>query len=81
VGNWKCGLMKIKFSRHARRQMKWRKITEKEVKMAINNPDKLEDTIKGRKNAFKTIQDRLLKITYKLENSDLVVITTIVKGD
>ncbi len=34
--------------------MKWRKITEKEVKSAIDNPDMSEDTIKGRKNAFKT---------------------------
>ena len=73
--------MKIKFSRHARRQMKWRKITEKEVKMAINNPDKLEDSIKGRKNAFKTAEGRLLKITYKPEDGDVIVITTIAKGE
>jgi len=56
--------MKIRFSRHARRQMKWRKIGEKQVREAINNPDKLEDTIKGRKNAFKTVEGRSLKITY-----------------
>ena len=73
--------MKIKFSRHAKRQMKWRKITEKEVKMAINNPDKLEDSIKERKSAFKAIKDRLLKITYKPEDGDVIVITTIVKGE
>jgi len=29
--------MRIKFSRHARRQMKWRKITEDEIKTAIKN--------------------------------------------
>jgi hypothetical protein len=39
--------MKITFSRHARRQMKWRKITEREVKEVMNHPEKLEDTIKG----------------------------------
>lgn len=73
--------MKIKFSRHARRQMKWRKIDEEEVKEAINKPDKLEDTIKGRRNAIKTMKGRLLKITYKADNEEILVITTIVKGE
>lgn len=73
--------MKIIFSRHAKRQMKWRKITEKEVKSAIDNPDMSVDTIKGRKNAFKTIEGRYLKITYKAEDGELTVITAMVKGE
>ncbi|MDH7514076.1 MAG: DUF4258 domain-containing protein [Clostridiales bacterium] len=74
--------MKIKFSRHARRQMKWRKIEENEVKEAISNPEKLEDTIKGRKNAFKMVEDRLLKVTYISEGRDeITVITAIIKGE
>jgi hypothetical protein len=73
--------MKIIFSRHAKRQMKWRKITEKEVKSAIGNPDMLVDTIKGRKNAFKIIKGRHLKITYKPEDGILTVITAMVKGE
>ena len=73
--------MKINLSRHAKRQMKWRKIAEEEVKEAINNPDKLEDTIRDRKNAFKTIKSRLLKITYKLEDDEITIITTIAKGE
>ena len=73
--------MKIKFSRHAKRQMKWRKINENELRVAITNPDKLKDTIKGRKNAFKSIGGRLLKITYKTENDNLLIITAISKGE
>ena len=73
--------MKIIFSRHAKRQMKWRKIIEEEVKSAINEPDMLEDTIKGRKNATKIIGDRHLKITYKPEDGILTVITAMVKGE
>jgi hypothetical protein len=72
--------MKIKFSRHAGRQMKWRKITEKQVRDAINNPDKLEDTVKERKNAFKTIEGRLLKITYK-PDGHVTINTAITKGE
>ena len=73
--------MKISFSRHARRQMKWRKISENEVKSAINKPDRLADTIKGRKNAFKIVGGRPLKITYKPEGRTLTVITALVKGE
>lgn len=73
--------MEITFSRHAKRQMKWRKITENEVKSAINDPDMLVKTIKGRKNAFKIIGGRYLKITYKLEDGILTVITAMVKGE
>jgi hypothetical protein len=73
--------MKIIFSRHARRQMKWRKITEKEVKSAIGDPDMLVDTIKGRKNAFIIIGSRHLKITYKAEDGTITVITAMVKGE
>jgi len=74
--------MKIKFSRYARRRMKWRKIEENEVREAIINPEKLEDTIKGRKNAFKKVEGRSLKVTYLPEGRDeITVITTIVKGE
>ena len=72
--------MKVFFSRHARRQMKWRKITENEVRSAINNPDSLVNTAKERKNAFKIIDGRPLKVTYKAENETITVVTAIEKG-
>jgi hypothetical protein len=73
--------MEIRFCRHARRQMKWRKITEEEVRTAVINPDRLEDTRKGRKNALKTTQGRLLKITYKPEGDAVTVITAMARGE
>ncbi|MGA2468544.1 MAG: hypothetical protein ABSH06_29910 [Thermodesulfobacteriota bacterium] len=48
---------------------------------ASRNPDKTEDTVKGRKNAFKMVGGRLLKITYRLGIEELTVITTIGKGE
>ena len=72
---------KIKFSRHAKRQIKWRKISEKEVQDTVKNPDLLEASIKDRKNAFKLIEGRMLKITYKDENGGIIIITAMVKGD
>ncbi|MDL1975172.1 MAG: DUF4258 domain-containing protein [Deltaproteobacteria bacterium] len=73
--------MKITFSRHAKRQMKWRKITEKEVKSVIADPDILVDTIKGRKNAYGIVGKRQIKITYKLESEAATIITAVVKGE
>lgn len=74
-------LDKMIISRHARKQIKWRRITEEEVGGVISNPDRLEDAIKGRKNAFKLIGQRLLKITYTVENDGIIVITAMVKKE
>ena len=70
----------MKFSRHARRQMKWRKISEDDVRDVVNNPDYFEYSVQNRINAFKMIQGRLLKITYKAEENEIIVITAIAKG-
>jgi len=61
--------------------MKWRKISEAEVKSAIAHPDMLQDTIKERKNAFKTLGGRLVKVTYYQEGNDIVVVTAVIKGE
>ncbi|MEA3361504.1 MAG: hypothetical protein U9R17_19145 [Thermodesulfobacteriota bacterium] len=54
---------------------------ERSEKSAIGDPDMLEETIKGRKNAFKIIGGRHLKIRYKPEDVILTVITAMVKGE
>ena len=61
--------------------MKWRKISEDEVRSAIDEPAGLMDTIKGRKNAFKVVGGRSLKVTYKPEGEHLIVVTAMVKGE
>ncbi len=40
--------MEIYFSRHAKRQMRWRKITIEEVNMAIYKPDNIVAQEDGR---------------------------------
>ena len=71
--------MAVHFSRHAQRQMKWRRVSEEEVLSVLNNPDRLEETIGERKNAYKLLGNRSLKVTYKDEKSETVVITVIEK--
>ena len=55
--------MEIKFSRHARRQMKWRKIAQGEIEMAINSPE-AGGHEKGKEECFQnnprqTVKDNL----------------------
>lgn len=60
--------------------MKWRKISEDEVKDTILNSEKTEYSIAGRKNAFKHIGNKWIKVTFKDENDIITVITTIDKS-
>jgi hypothetical protein len=70
----------MKYSRHARRQMKWRKISEDDIEKVVTSPDYFEYSVQGRINAFKMVQGRLLKITYNPEENEIIVITAMVKG-
>ncbi len=71
--------MGIRISRHAQKQMKWRQITEAEAESTIADPDMQQDSIKGRKNAFKTLGGRLIKVTYWREGDDIVTVTAVIK--
>ena len=61
--------------------MKWRRVSEVAVLSVLNAPDRVEESIDGRRNAYKVMDDRLLKVTYVDEAGDLVVITVIEKED
>lgn len=69
----------IRYDRHAKRRMKEREITEEEAEIAINNPDYIEPSIKGRKNAYKFIGSRFLRVTFKEEPENILVITVTIR--
>ena len=71
--------MAIIFSRHARRQMKWRRVSEAEVLSVLDIPDRTEQSLEERTNAYKRVGDRWLKVTYKDQAGNVVVITVIEK--
>jgi hypothetical protein len=60
--------------------MRWRKISEAEVEKTLVEPEEIEDSIKGRKNAFKHMDQKWLKVTFKEESNQFVVVTTIDKN-
>ena len=45
--------MIIEYTRHAKRRLKWRKISVANVELAVISPDKLEPSEKNRINALK----------------------------
>ncbi|MSP41201.1 MAG: hypothetical protein EXR70_22170 [Deltaproteobacteria bacterium] len=59
--------------------MKWRRVSEAEVVSVLDAPDRVEQSMDGRINAYKSLGDRLLKATYIEEKGDIVVITVIEK--
>lgn len=70
----------IRFDRHARRRMKWRKISEGEVNLVLSSPDKTEQSIKGRTNVYKAIGPRYVKVTYKEFSDEILIISVVDKS-
>ena len=59
--------------------MKWRRVSEAEVLSVFNVPDRIEQSIDDRRNAYKLVSNRLLKVTYVEEAGDVVIVTVIEK--
>ena len=73
--------MIIEYTRHAKRRLKWRKISVANVELAVISPDKLEPSEKNRINAYKIISDRVLRVTYQKYDNRIQVITALWKGE
>jgi len=73
--------VEIYFSRHARRQMRWRRISEAEVEAVLAAPDRNEPTTRGGKNSWRAMGERLLRVTYQEEPGRFVIVTAVDKRD
>lgn len=71
----------IKYDRHARRRMEWRNISQFEVEQTLREPEKTEFTVQGRKNAFRVIGDRYIKVTYRELEGEILIISVVDKSD
>ena len=70
----------LRFDSHARRRMKWRRISEEEVTLILSSPDKTEQSIKGRINVYKAIGTRYIKVTYKEFSDEVLIISVLDKS-
>lgn len=72
---------KIEFSRHAKRRMKWRDVSEADVRDAIVGPDHAEhDALTGRKTVIKATKSGTIKVVYAEKEDRLLVVTALRKG-
>jgi hypothetical protein len=59
--------------------MTWRNVAEADVIKTLEAPDRTEASVGKRINAYKTLDNRMLKVTYSVDNSQIVVVTVIRK--
>ena len=71
----------IIYGRHARRRMNWRNISPGEIESVIRNPERVEPTERGRKNLFKRIGGRHIRVTVLESATHVQVITAVDKAD
>lgn len=68
-------------SRHARRQLKWRQITEDDIKAVIDTPDDQTPSVKGRINFWRKFDHEWLKVTVTFNEGNIIVITAVKKRE
>lgn len=69
----------LRFTRHAKNRMRWRKIAEEDVRHSISKPEFIEKTEYGDINVWvKLSADQYLRTTYR-EEQDAIVIISVVK--
>ena len=69
----------VYFVRHAKNRMRWRNISKEEVIRVLDSPEKVVDDIKNRKNAFRMVAQRYLKVTFVEEEGTIVVLSVVEK--
>lgn len=70
----------IQLTRHAKRRMKWRNISLEEIKEALTYPNRIEHLPDGRRNAFKSIGEKLIRVSYIEQEEHIVVISVVDKN-
>ena len=64
-----------RFTRHARNRLRLWRLDEADVIVALEQPDRVTPSDRGRLNAWKRSAERWLRVTYTVEDSGRVVIT------
>ena len=71
-------LMKpVRYTRHARNRMRLHRVTAAEVESTIQQPEHLELSAEGRLNAWVKISEKFLRVTYKEELDNFLVISAV----
>lgn len=69
----------IRITRHARNRMRWHGIDDRLVERAVRRAESEDPSASGRVNAWIEVEDRLLRVTYRDEADQIVVISAVFK--
>ena len=72
-------MKQILFDRHARKRIKESGAGDMEVESVIRDPELLLPSVKDRMNAFRWLNGRYLRVTFKEETDAILVITVAVR--
>jgi hypothetical protein len=59
--------------------MRWHKISEQEIELAIEKPEYKQSSLEGRSNAWIETTGKFLRVTFKEETDRLLIITAVRK--
>jgi len=59
--------------------MRWHRISEELIRMALQAPEWEEPSVTGRVNRWKRVEDRFLRVTCRDEPDQIVVISAVFK--
>ncbi|MEO0093793.1 MAG: DUF4258 domain-containing protein [candidate division WOR-3 bacterium] len=67
--------MKIIYTHHAKMRLEIRGITEEMVAKTLSEPDEAGKGYKNRNLVFRTFPQGRIKVVYKVENEEIVIIS------
>ena len=67
--------MSVEFSEHAKKQLKRRNISQRDVKEAVYNPDEVLPSYRGRKLRRMRVGSKILEVVTRTEGSKISVVT------
>ena len=55
--------------------MRRHEVSEEDLKTVLLEPESLDPTVKGRMNATKVVAGRIIRVTHKVEEARIVIVT------
>jgi hypothetical protein len=72
-------VIQYRLTRHAKNRKRWRRISDEEILVTLEMPDKIEKE-NGTETAYKTVGDRLIKVSFVMDDDVFLILTVMAKS-
>ncbi len=69
----------VRFTRHAKNRMRWRRISEAQVRKCVTEPSLVEPASRGETHSWVRVANRFLRVTWIEEQGTPLTITAVLK--